>query len=631
MLIILFFRGISMSIKKKALSFLTSAVCIISSVCILGMSDSAENSVKASSLTGQTASEITSQMTIGWNLGNTLDATNDNLTVNSSPKKFVTSWGNPEPTQELFNAVQAGGFNTVRIPTTWYQHLIYNEETDVYEIEENWMNYVKQTVDYAYGLGMFVIINVHHEDWVNVPEFTDETLSAAQHKLRDIWSQVSEEFADYDQHLIFEGMNEPRQTGNSNVSEWGNGSGDNGYSWNYINTLNQTFVETVRSQGSSANNERLLMIPGYVASSDATALNNVTIPENSGNVALSVHAYAPYFFTMATDEYANHEFPGKSGWGEDYEYNLKSLFSSLKSISDSKGVPIIIGEFSASDFDNTSSRETWAKCYLSNAKSVGIPCVLWDNNEIYNGTGEAHGYIYRLTNTWYPNSLSVIAAMMDTLGITNYSLPEYQEYVKPEFSWDNVQIGDDWVELYREENGKNLAAWKNFTVSGWQNYINDNYKLVMFYDAVEAPTIIFQGGWYTVTSNDSLAADFTAGFTYDDVTEVLDAQGVQLADMTNMFISATAKSATIYGLYAVPVSSQPQIDFIPGDVNSDNVVNVFDAVKLRIWLNDPAPKALPPHASAYDVTGDGMIAVADLVLLQQYLVGMDVELTYYKG
>ncbi len=593
-----------MSIKRRVLSALTSAACMLSVFCTFGMSENDSEKVMAASLSGQSAREITSQMTIGWNLGNSLDSTNDSFTVNTSPSKFAKAWGNPEPTQELFNAVKAGGFNTVRIPTTWYQHLIYNEENDFYEIEENWMNYVKQTVDYAYNQGMFVILNVHHEKFINVSQFTDETLAEAKHKLSDIWSQVSEEFADYDQHLIFEGMNEPRQTGNSNVSEWGNGSGDNGYSWSYINTLNQTFIETIRSQGSSANNERLLMIPGYVATSDTTALENVTIPAGSGNVALSVHAYSPYFFTMDTSDYANHEYPGKSGWGEDYDYSLTNLFTSLQSISDKKGVPVIIGEFSASDFNNTSSREAWAKSYLTKAKNAGIPCVLWDNNVTYNGTGEAHGYIYRSTNTWYPNSRSVIAAMMDTLGVTGYDLPEYQEYVKPVFSWSKVSIGDDWVELYRDENGKTIEAWKNFTVSNWKNYVNEDYKLVMFYDADEAPTIIFQGGWYTVYSNDSLAAQFTAGFTYSDVTDTLNENSVSLSDMDNLFISATMKPATIYGLYAVPVNSEVPTEAPTAEPTTDAATDPTEDVPLVRG----------------DINQDGSLTVADLVILQQYLV-----------
>lgn len=85
------------------------------------------------------------------------------------------------------------------------------------------------------------------------------------------------------------------------------------------------------------------MLPGYCASSDPVAINQITVPENAGNVALSVHAYAPYFFTMDTSNYANHSFPGKSGWGEDYETNLTNLFQSLKSISTASRFQLSLG------------------------------------------------------------------------------------------------------------------------------------------------------------------------------------------------------------------------------------------------------------------------------------------------
>lgn len=109
--------------------------------------------------------------------------------------------------------------------------MIYNENTDTYEIDKVWMDYVKQTVDYAYNLDMFVILNVHHEEWVNVERFTSETYADASHKLEDIWSQISDTFSNYDQRLIFEGMNEPRETNNPSNSEWGSGDTN---SWNYI-------------------------------------------------------------------------------------------------------------------------------------------------------------------------------------------------------------------------------------------------------------------------------------------------------------------------------------------------------------------------------------------------------------
>lgn len=640
-----------MSLKKKILSVITSAACIMSCVCMFGNQANDQYTAEAVGLTGQSAFDITSQMVIGWNLGNSLDSTNDNLTMDSSPKKFAMAWGNPEPTKELIEAVKNGGFNTIRIPTTWYQHLYLDESTNTYKIDAKWLAYVKQFVDYAYDMDMFVILNVHHENWVNVAKFTDETYNDASKKLNDIWSCLAETFKDYDQHLVFEGMNEPRETNNPSNSEWGDGDAN---SWNYINRLNKVFVDAVRGQGSSYNKERLLMLPGYHAGNSVSTVRAIEIPENSGNVALSVHAYNPYFFCMDTSNMANHTYPGASGYGSDYKTELQTMFNSYKSIIAEKNVPIVMGEFSASDFNNTESRINWAKDYLSMAKDAGIPCVLWDNNVVADGNsdnGEAHGYIYRLTNTWYPNSAPVIAAMMDTVGVTDYNLPEYKEYVAPEFSWDNVKIGDDWIELYYNKDGNALTAWTPDKVSGWQQYLNEDYMYAMVFDAMIDPAIVAQtsnNGWYYILSDNDLNSDFVLYYTYEDIKKVFDSNSADIGSISDLYVSAHAGDATIYGLYAVPVNLvQPSTeetteetteevkpDIIPGDVNEDKKVNVFDSVALRRMLlnnlSHPVPMVvLPPSPSPADTNGNGKIEIADLVLLNQWLVGMDVKLTTY--
>ena len=640
-----------MSLKKKILSVITSAACIMSCVCMFGNQANDQYTAEAVGLTGQSAFDITSQMVIGWNLGNSLDSTNDNLTMDSSPKKFAMAWGNPEPTKELIEAVKNGGFNTIRIPTTWYQHLYLDESTNTYKIDTKWLAYVKQFVDYAYDMDMFVILNVHHENWVNVAKFTDETYNDASKKLNDIWSCLAETFKDYDQHLVFEGMNEPRETNNPSNSEWGDGDAN---SWNYINRLNKVFVDAVRGQGSSYNKERLLMLPGYHAGNSVSTVRAIEIPENSGNVALSVHAYNPYFFCMDTSNMANHTYPGASGYGSDYKTELQTMFNSYKSIIAEKNVPIVMGEFSASDFNNTESRINWAKDYLSMAKDAGIPCVLWDNNVVADGNsdnGEAHGYIYRLTNTWYPNSAPVIAAMMDTVGVSDYNLPEYKEYVAPEFSWDNVKIGDDWIELYYNKDGNALTAWTPDKVSGWQQYLNEDYMYAMVFDAMIDPAIVAQtsnNGWYYILSDNDLNSDFVLYYTYEDIKKVFDSNSADIGSISDLYVSAHAGDATIYGLYAVPVNSvQPSTeetteetteevkpDIIPGDVNEDKRVNVFDSVALRRMLlnnlSHPVPMVvLPPSPSPADTNGNGTIVIADLVLLNQWLVGMDVKLTTY--
>jgi aryl-phospho-beta-D-glucosidase BglC (GH1 family) len=601
-----------MNLKKKLITLLTSAMCAVSCISISGV-NSDKQTVSAAGLTGKNSYEITEQMTIGWNLGNSLECTNDSFNYDTAPKSFVTTWGNPEPTAEMIKTVKAAGFNTIRIPVTWYQHLKYNESTGVYEINQKWMAYVKKVVDWAYNENMFIILNVHHEEWVNAPEFNQQAYAEASAKLRDIWTQVSEQFKDYDQHLIFEGMNEPRETGKGSAVEWGSGD-DN--SRTYINNLNEIFVNTVRGQGSAPNSERLLMLPGYCASSDINAINAIKIPQNSGNVALSVHAYTPYFFAMDTGEYANHNFPGSDGYGNNYEAQLQSLFSSFKAASDSKGVPMIIGEFSASDFDNTQSRVNWAKYYLTLAKQAGITCVLWDNNVPNNGTGEAHGYLYRLTNTWYPNSIDVIRAMMDTVGVTGYTLPEYKEYEPPKFSWDNVKIGSDWVELFRSDSGEKTDAWDNISVPEMKNYISEDYMFAMVCQSSIEPYVVIQGGWFKVNPDLDLSEDFVLYFTYDEIKKVMEANNITVSEIVNMYLSASGSEATFYGMYAVPVKDTPSLR---GDINGDGEVSIVDITLLQKYLLKTAQLEESQFATA-DLNEDGKINIFDAVILKRIII-----------
>ena len=56
----------------------------------------------------------------GWNLGNVLDAVNGNGIPHATSQE--TFWGNPAANQQLFDAVAAAGFKSVRVPVTWYQY-----------------------------------------------------------------------------------------------------------------------------------------------------------------------------------------------------------------------------------------------------------------------------------------------------------------------------------------------------------------------------------------------------------------------------------------------------------------------------------------------------------------------------
>ena len=67
----------------------------------------------------RTASEIVSDIKVGWNLGNTLESYNTNKTGLNTE----TGWGNPKTTKEMITAVKNAGFNAVRVPVTWGEHM----------------------------------------------------------------------------------------------------------------------------------------------------------------------------------------------------------------------------------------------------------------------------------------------------------------------------------------------------------------------------------------------------------------------------------------------------------------------------------------------------------------------------
>ncbi len=390
---------------KRIVSFSAAAVCMLAS---LRIAPSTEMSVYAA--TNLSATEITKEMGIGWNLGNTLDAYGGTATGLATE----TSWGNPKTTKAMIDAVKAKGFNTVRIPTTWFPHLDGSNN-----IDPEWMARVKEVVDYCIDDDMYVILNLHHEEWVDRPDL-GSAYNEMQPKFTKIWTQISDAFKDYDQHLIFESMNEPRAKGTDH--EWW---GPQQSEVDTINKLNQDFVKIIRGSSSENNKNRLLMIPGYCASSDATMYSKIQVPSDN-MVAVSIHAYVPYDFTMNT-AVSDH-----STFSEAYSVSLSQTLEGIRSTFIAKGIPVVIGEFGTSNFGNTEARVKWADQYLSTTSKYGIPCVLWDNNVINapSSAGECHGYLNRSDLSWYPESEPVVKKMMEVVGANSSNWGEDKQGTK---------------------------------------------------------------------------------------------------------------------------------------------------------------------------------------------------------
>ena len=329
-------------------------------------------------LTGKTSNEIVSMMNLGYNIGNTFDATGGTL------EKHETMWGNPKVTQEFVDAIYDAGFNTIRLPITWMDFI---SKDGTYTIDPGYLARVKEVVDYCYNDGFFVIINAHHEGWINRKDL-DTAYPEVAKELNALWTQIATYFADYDQHLIFEGMNEPRMVGTG--VEW-NGSDDGFVAVNY---LNQVFVNAVRSNGLGHNDERCLMIPGYAAACSSAVLQSIAIPSYDGkpvnNLIISVHSYTPYEFCL-TDERDTFVVGVSSS-------SVDSVFRDINNTFLKNGIPVVIGETGATNTkNNTAQRAEWFRYTAKKAVSYGVPIIIWDNGASGSSGGECHSYINRRT------------------------------------------------------------------------------------------------------------------------------------------------------------------------------------------------------------------------------------------
>ena len=275
---------------------------------------------------------------------------------------------------------------------------------------------------------MYVILNIHHDTKSSESASgagyypRSSAFSSSEKFVTSVWSQMAEYFKDYDYHLIFETLNEPRLIGTGYewwFSKW-NIPSEVKDAIDCINKLNQKAVDTIRNTGSN-NRGRLIMCPGYDASIDGATVSGFKLPTDiSGNknrIALSVHAYSPYNFAM------NVGSGSTSTYTSSIKNELQDLFSTLKSNFRDKGIPVVIGEFGSTDKNNTAERVKWATDYTALAKKNNIPCVLWDNNAfaVYNGSSivlnsEYHGYINRKNNTVTSPAKDVIEALMKPYG-----------------------------------------------------------------------------------------------------------------------------------------------------------------------------------------------------------------------
>lgn len=311
--------------------------------------------------------KLVSNIRIGWNLGYSLEACISDLDRNSLPDATPptglvpdeTLWGNPPVNEQLFKALVDNGINAVRLPITWRGHV----DSD-FNIDENWLNRVKQVVDYAFNNGMYVIITVYHDGsydtdygaWIR--KATKEPDITIEH-YKHLWSQIANAFRTYNERLLYESMNEV---------EFYDAYLDEAYE--LFNLMNQEFVNTIRNSGGN-NIWRHLVIAGYNSNITDCCDRRFAMPNDpAGKCILSVHYYTPYTFCRQTV---------RNYWGIPSEQRwMESEIQTLKTEFVDKGIPVMITEYGAKGRD-AASRVFFCEKLAKLCRDNDIACFLWDD------------------------------------------------------------------------------------------------------------------------------------------------------------------------------------------------------------------------------------------------------------
>ena len=394
---------------KVRLTVVTAMVAVAGSVA--GVTHSASADVTAQ----LNASQLVADMGAGWNLGNSLEAN-----ANGIPSE--TAWGNPTVTQALIDKVRAAGFKTIRIPVSYLGTIGAAPD---YTISSAWLTRVQQVVDYAYNRGLYVLINMHGDGYKTITGSWLICDSSAQTTIRDkyqkVWQQIATRFQSYNEHLIFESMNEEF------VGQYGTPTQP---CYSSINAYNQTFVDTVRRAGGN-NSSRWLLVPGWNTNIDYTVGNfgfvlptdqyrSSAIPSSEQRIMISVHYYDPWDFTGDENSAITQWGPAASNpsrtstWGQaDY------MDAQVKKVHDTfvaRGYPVFIGEYGAIDktsldSSNNTYRADFARTLVSVAKKYGAATAYWDN-----GVNGQYGFALFNRSSATVTQQGIIDAIMSAVG-----------------------------------------------------------------------------------------------------------------------------------------------------------------------------------------------------------------------
>ena len=386
-------------------------------------------------------SQIVEAMGPGWNLGNQLESVTDNV-----PEE--TNWGNPVITEKLIQSVKAAGFKSIRIPVSYFAKI--DDDKD-YTIDSKWLDRVQEVVDYCIKNDLYAVINIHGDGYNTIDGSwllcNGKNQTEIKKKYKKVWKQIAERFKNYDEHLLFESMNEEFD---------GSYSEPNKEYYQNINDYNQIFVDTVRKTGDN-NTKRWLIIPGWNTNIDYTAgdygfklptdqYRDKSIDKEEQRIMISVHYYSPWDFCGGENgvitQWGNEaDDPSKTSTTCDETY-MKNQLNLMKTTFADKGYPVFIGEYGSIDKTSYDSENEYYRAYFARklcqlSRKNGCIPMYWDNG--YNGV---HGFGLFDRTTCEVTQPVIIDAIMEGFGqkaSQNSTLMSVRLYVSDSKYWTTIQ------------------------------------------------------------------------------------------------------------------------------------------------------------------------------------------------
>ena len=230
---------------------------------------------------------------------------------------------------------------------------------------------METVVDEALALGLWVVVNVHHDSWIWAdPTASGANLTMINEKFGRLWAQIGTRFACKSSKLIFEPLNEPVGSTESDAQ--------------FLNNLTAIFLQEINQAG-GYNPNRVVSLSGLSMDSIKTSewFVRPTIYPNQP-WGLQFHYYSPYDFIF--------DAWGKTIWGSDSD--KASLLNDFTLFNGNfTHIPAFVGEWDSSTTNNEkAARWKYIDYFIRTANSFKYSTIIWDN-----GLDQFN----RTSDTWY--------------------------------------------------------------------------------------------------------------------------------------------------------------------------------------------------------------------------------------